>query len=147
MSDRETRAMRETSPLLPTLSVKGWISGLSKKVDYIFSYYLIQQYNQTTHHLGHVRSLAYTVKNFGSEPDFLAKQIEDDLEFLFKPFFDVVSIDVTYEQRGETCIWDYKISLDIAHQGYRWRSFKGVAVNDSKFEEITTINNGTASFI
>lgn len=130
----------ETSPYLPTLSTKGWVSGMYEKIDLIFSYYLLSQYNQTVYHLTHVKSLQYRVKEHGSDPANLADAVKSDIEKLLKPYIDHVDVRVTYEQRGETTFWDYTISLELIHQGYRWEQWKALTLKDGKFEALNELN-------
>lgn len=142
------KPIRETSPLLPSLSTKGWISGMYEKVDKIYAYYFTSLYNQTVYHLGNVRSLQKTIKENMSSPHQLAMTIKEDLETLLKPYVDHVEVTVNWQQIDETHRYDYHIEMMIIHAGYQWRQFKGIHMDESNFEEIATINNtGGASLV
>lgn len=137
----QNKPIRETSPYLPTLSTKGWVTGMYEKIDLIFSYWLLSQYSQTTYHKGHVKSLQYIIKENGSNPPRLSDAVKKDLEDLLKPYIDHVDIRVTYKQRDEGPFWDYTISLNLIHAGYRWEQWKALTLKDGKFEAINELNN------
>lgn len=141
------KSIQETSPYLPTLSTRGWVTGINEKVDRLFSYYVLSQYNQTVYHLGHVKSLQYTAQLYGNEPNKLADTIRTDLTELLRPFIDNTDISVEYAQRGDGPEWDYTIHLTLMHAGYKWTSFKSLYYKDSKFEEIVNINNTGVSLV
>lgn len=142
-----TTPMRDTSWHLPTLSTQGWITGIHEKVDRIFAWYLTSQYHQTLYHLNHVRSLQYTVKNHFSDPGFLANQIQTDLETLLSSYIDHVIVKVTYVERDEKNVYDFRIEMTLTHQGYQWQHFKDLHMKDSKFTEIININNVGVSLV
>lgn len=135
------KPIQYTSSWYPTLSTKGWVTGLHEKIDLIFSHYVTSQYHQTTHHLGNVRSLQYTVKQFYSQPERLKEAITEDLIELIGDYVDELDVRVSYTQRDEGPQYDYEISLSIIHQGYQWKRFKTYRIDESKFEELMNINN------
>lgn len=137
----QSKPIHETSPYMPSLSTHGWITGMNEKIDRIFSYYVTSQYSQTVYHLGHVRSLQYTVQKYYQDPMRLAKQIKEDLETLLNGYIDYVDIDVTYKQRETGPEVDYTINLTLVHAGYRWNGFKSIETNGSIFKVLMDINN------
>lgn len=137
----QNKPIRETSSLMPTLSTQGWISGMNEKVDRSFAYYITSQYSQTLHHLGHIASLQYTIKNHMSDPFFLCQKIKEDLTYLLQDYIDYVDIKVTCKEIENTGKYNYYIDMDLVHAGYKWQQFKGIHMTDSKFEELIRINN------
>lgn len=129
------------SPPYPVLSTSGWLTGMYEKVDRIFSHYLIAQHSQTVLHVGHVKSCAKSIEQFSSTPYQLASKIKDDLEFLLRPYLDLVNVEVEYQERDTGPEVDYKIKLEIVHNGYRWDQFKSIEVKDTKFREIVDYVN------
>lgn len=134
------KPIQDTSPPVPTLSLKGWVKGMYNKIDLIFTYYLTSQYSQTTYHHGHVKSLQYSVQQYYTQPSALAQRIKDDIEYLMKEVVDYCDVNVTYSQRGDTHYVDYRIIVDIVHQGYKWDVKRAIEVKDGLFKEIIEIN-------
>lgn len=133
--------VKSVSPPYPALSTSGWLEGMYEKVDRIFSHYLIAQHSQTVVHVGYVKSCAKSIEQHGSTPYKLAEKIKQDLEFLLKPYLDVVNVEVSYSERETGPEVDYKIKLEIIHDGYRWDQFKSIEVKEMKFREIVDYVN------
>lgn len=133
--------LQSSSPPYPVLSTSGWLTGMYEKVDRIFSHYLIAQHSQTVYHVGHVKSCSKSIEQYSSTPHRLASKIKEDLEFLLKPYLDLVNVEVEYTERETGPEVDYKIKLEIVHAGYRWDQFKSIEVKDMKFREIVDYAN------
>ena len=141
MAFNPNKTIRETSPLLPTLSLAGWVSGIAEKIDRMLANYMASQYTQTVYHRGHVRSLAYTVQKYYNDPSSLASAIKVDIESLLQGFVDYVYAEVTFTEDKVTYRYDYNIDITFSHAGYTWSHVKRLKVEDSKFEMLVDINN------
>ena len=142
MAINQTKSLRETSPLLPTMSMTGWAAGIAEKIDLMLAYYMASHYNQTVYHKGFVRSMAYTVQQYYNQPDALATNIKMDLESILAGYVDYVYASVKYEERENKAIYDYHIDLTINHAEFVWDVRRAIRVKDSKFEQLAEINNG-----
>lgn len=141
MAIDQNKTIRETSPLLPTLSITGWVSGIAEKIDRMLANYMTSQYTQTIYHRGYVKSLAYTVQKYYNDPGNLANALKVDIENLLKGFIDYVYAEVTYKEHEKTARYDFNIDITFSHAGYTWSHVKRLKVEDSKFEMLVDINN------
>jgi len=73
--------------VLPTLSTDGWVSDFGKMLDYLFSYYVLTDINQTYVFKGELKSISEAYYLYMHEPTNLANKIESDFNFMLSQYF------------------------------------------------------------
>jgi hypothetical protein len=82
-------------PVVPTMSVVGFVTGVSETIDRMFAYWLTAQYSQTYVANGNIHSFQYLIQKHDGEPDALCTAVQDDLKVYFRGLFDKVSVVCT----------------------------------------------------
>ena len=120
--------MSERTTILPTLTIEGFVESRDIIINRLFMYYKSANYSQTNMYYTRIKSLRYTLKRYNGDLDKLKDAISEDLNFLYKKYFDTVEVDI---QDLET---DGGVQLDInitcSYKGRKYLLSKSINVRD-----------------
>lgn len=106
--------MAEAQPVVPTMSVVGFVTGVSETIDRMFAYWLTAQYSQSYVARGNIHSFQYLIQQHDGEPDNLCTAVQNDLKVYFRGLFDQVNVVCTpryaTSERNEKF---YTLEIDI----------------------------------
>lgn len=129
---------------VPSLSSAGWVQGPAEKADLLFSYYFTSEYSQSLLYQGSVISLPAQVQQMGHDPLELRLLIRKDIERLFQPYFEQVSVEVTTDTPDPADPTRLNITLDcsVVDAGVTYSLGRLISTVNSKILKIKEINNG-----
>lgn len=120
-----------SNPLF-TLSRKGLLRGVGERIDRVMAYYLASSPSQNELY-ANVVSLSDTIQKSNSDPTYLKTNIASDLQNLFSPIFDSVTVNVAVT---DTSTFDHSNRLTITADIIVYEG--GVPYSVGK--ELTTVN-------
>ncbi|AHI60387.1 hypothetical protein RAY_236 [Erwinia phage vB_EamM_RAY] len=100
--------------VVPTMSVTGYVTGVTETIDRMFAYWLTAQYSQTYLARGNIHSLQYLIQQYDGNPERLCDAVVKDLKNYFTGPFDAAT--VTCNPRYATSERDekfYMLEIDI----------------------------------
>jgi len=87
--------MATAQPVVPTMSVVGFVTGVTETIDRMFAYWLTAQYSQSYIARGNIHSFQYLIQRHDGDPDALCTAVQSDLKKYFLGTFDKVDVVCT----------------------------------------------------
>ncbi len=87
--------MATPQPVVPTMSVTGFVTGVTETIDRLFAYWLTAQYSQSYVARGNIHSFQYLIQKHSGNPDDLCVAVQTDLRNYFIGLFDKVVVTCT----------------------------------------------------
>lgn len=122
---------------IPTLSLEGVIYDPVKKADYLLSCFYTSQYSQSNAWLGRIQSLPYLIKestgNGALNPELLSSNTEVSLKAIMIPWFDSVTVSVTYEDEVRNdSIFNIIVNIAVVDDGVPISIKKALEIYNSR---------------
>jgi len=85
------------SQALPTLDTAGWVTDVAEKAERLLGYFITSEASQSNIFLCNIQSLPAVIQSTGSDFIILRRTVEDQINALFRPYFQGVTTNVTIE--------------------------------------------------
>lgn len=122
-------------PVLPHLSVEGFIESSQILMIKIFEHFLASDYSQSTTYVGNVSSMKYILFNHKDNLE-LNRVLTNTLEELYGRYFPNVEVTVIID---ESDLSTDKISIDVL-------TIDSLGVENRLSKAVTTMNNNIVNF-
>jgi hypothetical protein len=104
-------------PLVPiaTLSLNGWVNSGAAKADFLFAWFLENEYSQSNLYYGKIASLSWLLMRYGQDPDALVSNMTQVLQtYLNRVYPEGVYVNCTHNANSLTNPSDqYAVQLII----------------------------------
>lgn len=100
-----------STPIVPSLSASGWLTGLAERADHVMASYLTSDHSES--YLYKVYSLAWHVQQYGHDELKLKDRVQTDLNELFSRHFGEVTVDVSVDQPAQDDPNRINLQLDV----------------------------------
>jgi len=132
-----------STPVVPSLSLDGWVSNPPEMADYLLSHFFLSEYSQSQLWYKKVSSLPWIIQNNQGNMRGTVREMQDTLEKYFGAYFPQVTVEVTHDDGGDTrSKVDLHIFISVVDRTGKEHSVaKMVQVIESKINKIVNLNN------
>lgn len=127
------------SKRLPTLRTSGWLADITTLSMALMEYFISSDNSQSEFYFGHVSSLPYLVRQYGSNPSLLSSSVETTLRNYFSKYFDNVIASVSYNEPQDNGRYNLNIDIMLTDGNTQHRLQRIIAVAESELLNITVV--------
>jgi hypothetical protein len=125
----------------PSLTREGYVSDLSRKVQFIFRSALASDKSQDPIHPNGVTSIQWVLAQYSGDDLQLQEQMQNALEVLFNKYFDksifTVEVKPIESRPGRV---DVRVKGELIHRGYRYSFGRQFMTEKNVISDIKEIN-------
>jgi len=129
---------------VPSISMKGWITAVPEKVDFLLSHFFESDKIQTYLYQGHVTNLQNILQQYGNDIPQLCAQLQSMLGPYFGGYFDAAVVEVNANNDptvNPTNAITLTVQCTLRDNGQEYSLGSLVQVNDSSFKRIMGLIN------
>ncbi|QVD49137.1 hypothetical protein LUCX_67 [Xanthomonas phage vB_XciM_LucasX] len=132
-----------SEPVVPSLSLAGFVTDIRTQIDKLFSYYLTSDYSQTTIFTGQVLSLQKHIQEFQHDNSQLTERVRADLSSYLGSISDDVTVRVSTDipNPDDPNRTNLTIEALVVKDGVTYSVGKLIEVQDTTISKIIEFNN------
>lgn len=129
--------------VVPTLTMKGWVSTAEEMIDFSFADFLASEYSQSTICRGTIASLPYLIQQYRGNLEDLCLNVRETLQKHLENVFETVYLEVGHRTLEEDATKiSLVIRLSVVLNGQAFNLKRVVENINSKTLRLIDINNG-----
>ena len=122
------------------VTLSGYISGLSEKLDHALATYMVAYHDQS-YCWGEIPGLSRAIQSSGTSLAMLLTTIKYDLEKILAPKFNMVRVEVDEDpEYVGAALTKVNIVIDIQDSGYYEKSARILEMSDGKFKRLIKLH-------
>lgn len=129
---------------LPTLDTAGWVTDVAEKAERLLGYFITSDFSQSNIFLGSIQSLPSVIQASASDFLVLRRVVEDQINSLFRPYFQGVSTNVTIEPNVINGIesdaqYTIRLELKVTESGITHSLGRLLSVSNSSLNKVSPL--------
>ena len=129
---------------LPTLDTAGWVTDVAEKAERLLGYFITSDFSQSNIFLGNIQSLPSVIQASASDFSVLRRVVEDQINSLFRPYFQGVSTNVTIEPNVINGIesdaqYTIRLELKVTESGITHSLGRLLSVSNSSLNKVSPL--------